>query len=341
MKKLMLLIMGIGLVFVGCSHGNQKVVSKPVEKEVSQKPNDDKSVQAYAPLNGEPVNAVSNQRPVAVMVNNHHLARPQSGLSKADVVYELLAEGDITRLLAIFQNNLPERIGPVRSAREYYIKLANGYHALYICHGNSPQAKAMLDSGEIDALNGLIYDGTLFKRDHSRRAPHNSYIYKEGIEKGVVKKHYSFSENVLPLLFLHQAINYDSTWEKVGQVFIKYSNDPYNNVTYKYNDSKKQFQRIQKGIIATDAETKKELEIKNILIVEATHKIIDSHGHRSIDLQSGGNGYFVTEGMMKKIHWKNVNGRILPFDMEGNEVDFLPGQTWINVVPALKNVTLK
>jgi hypothetical protein len=341
MKKIMLLVLGISLVFVGCSHEKHKVVSKPIKKEVSNKPKEEEAVTTYAPLNGEPVKAVSEQRPVAVMVNNHHLARPQSGLSKADIVYEVLAEGDITRLLAIFQNNLPERIGPVRSAREYYINLANGYHALYICHGNSPQAKAMMDAGAIDALNGLFYDGTLFKRDHHRRAPHNSYIYKEGIEKGVVKKHYSFSEKVIPNLFFHQAMNYDSSWNKMSQAFIKYSYDPYNNVTYKYNEPKKQFQRIQKGVIATDAETKAQLEIKNILIVEAKHKIIDSHGRRSIDLESGGNGYYITEGMIKNIHWKNVNGRILPFDMEGKEVDFLPGQTWINFVPALKDVTIK
>ena len=96
------------------------------------------------------------------MVNNHPLARPQSGLNKADIVYEIFAEGNVTRFLAIFQSEQPEKIGPVRSARDYYIELAKGYDSLYIAHGNSPEAKKMLDNGYIDNLNGLYYDGTLF-----------------------------------------------------------------------------------------------------------------------------------------------------------------------------------
>ena len=84
-------------------------------------------------------------RAVAVMINNHPAARPQSGLHKADIVYELLAEGDVTRFLAIFQSEQPDNIGPVRSARSYYIELAKGYDSLYIAHGNSPDAKKMLE----------------------------------------------------------------------------------------------------------------------------------------------------------------------------------------------------
>ena len=80
-------------------------------------------------------------RAVAVMVNNHPAARPQSGLNKADIVYELLAEGDVTRFLAIFQSEQPDNMGPVRSARDYYIELAKGFDSLYIAHGNSPDAE--------------------------------------------------------------------------------------------------------------------------------------------------------------------------------------------------------
>ena len=78
------------------------------------------------------------------MVNNHPKARPQSGLHKADIVYEILAEGDVTRFLPYFQSEKPENIGPVRSARDYYIDLAKGLNALYIAHGYSPEAKKCL-----------------------------------------------------------------------------------------------------------------------------------------------------------------------------------------------------
>jgi hypothetical protein len=124
-----------------------------------------------------------SQRPVAVMINNHPNARPQSGLHKADVVYEVLSEGKITRFLAIFQSELPDVIGPVRSAREYYVDLSKGYNALYISHGWSPTAKEKLEAGEADYLNGLFYDGTLFWREDHRKAPHNSYISNENSGK--------------------------------------------------------------------------------------------------------------------------------------------------------------
>jgi hypothetical protein len=334
------------MLLFGCSHHDKAVKTSKSETNTETNPpvkevDKEETVTTFAPLNGLPVATVSEQRPVAVMVNNFHAARPQSGLSSADVVYELLAEGDITRFLAIFQSNIPEKIGPVRSARDYYIDLANGYHALFICHGNSPKAKEMMDAGVIDSINGLVYDGTLFKRDNTRKAPHNSYILREGIEKGVVKKHYSYKEQVTPLDFSHEALKFDMSWEKKSEVFIKYSYNPDNNVTYKYIEANKQFQRIQNGVVATDRLNGKQLQIKNILVLEAGTKVIDNHGRRSVDLKSGGKGYIFIEGMTKSIVWKNVNGRIIPFDSAGNEIELSPGQTWINFVPSLKSVTLK
>lgn len=342
-KKIFFLIL-ISMLLVGCKHGEKSV--KTVKNESGKNQNehviDKEEIDTiYAPLNGLPISQVSEQRPVAVMVNNFYLARPQSGLSNADVIYEILAEGDITRFLAIFQSNIPEKIGPVRSARDYYINLANGYHALFICHGNSPKAKQMMDSGMIDALNGLIYDGTLFKRDKTRKAPHNSYILKEGIEKGVAQRHYSYSEKVSPLGFTQEEVVFDNSWKNTEEVFIRYSHSANNNVTYKYLSANKQFERIQNGIVAKDALNGKELQIKNILIVEAQHKVIDSSGRRSIDLVHGGKGYYFVDGKYRSIQWKNINGRIIPFSLDGTEIKFSPGQTWINFVPSLNDVTIK
>jgi Protein of unknown function (DUF3048) N-terminal domain/Protein of unknown function (DUF3048) C-terminal domain len=344
MKKKIILTIAISLFLVGCKHDEK--TAKTDNNENQKPPNehviDKEEIDTiYAPLNGLPISQVSEQRPVAVMVNNFHLARPQSGLSNADIVYEVLAEGDITRFLAIFQSNIPEKIGPVRSARDYYINLANGYHALFICHGNSPQAKQMMDSGMIDSLNGLIYDGTLFKRDKTRKAPHNSYILKTGIEKGVVKRNYSYSEKVTPLAFTREETVFDNSWKKVGEVFIKYSHSANNNVTYKYSEANKMFHRIQKGITAKDALNGKDLQIKNVLIVESAHKIIDSYGRRSVDIEEGGKGYYIVNGMVKNIQWKNIDGRIIPYTLDGTEIKFSPGQTWINFVPSLNDVTIK
>ena len=82
----------------------------------------------------------NTHRPVLATINNHPLARPQSGISDADIIYEIAAEGNMTRLLALFQSELPEEIGPVRSARDYFVHIAKGLDAFYVAHGYSPDA---------------------------------------------------------------------------------------------------------------------------------------------------------------------------------------------------------
>src|SRR5690625_4717495 len=113
---------------------------------------------------------------VSVMVNNHPKGRSQSGLSKSDIVFEVLAEGKITRILALFQSEKPDMVGPVRSAREYYFELANGYDALYVYHGAANFVNDMIDERRIEHIDGALHDndGNLFKRESLQQAPHNS-----------------------------------------------------------------------------------------------------------------------------------------------------------------------
>ena len=84
-------------------------------------------------------------------------------------------------IAALFQSKVPDQIGPIRSARDYFVHLAEGMDAFYIAHGYSPDAKKLLDDRVVDYINGIHHDGTLFERSADRRAPHNSYISKEHI----------------------------------------------------------------------------------------------------------------------------------------------------------------
>ena len=90
----------------------------------------------------------------------------------------------MTRLLALFQSELPEEIGPIRSARDYFVHIAKGLDAFYVAHGYSPDAKQLLENRVVDNVNGMQYDGTLFKRSKDRKAPHNSYISEENMSSG-------------------------------------------------------------------------------------------------------------------------------------------------------------
>ncbi|MGE6259878.1 DUF3048 domain-containing protein [Heyndrickxia sporothermodurans] len=336
-------VVALSVLFIlsACSHSKQPEkkdsADAPERGEVSG--NDKEQPKYYYPLTGLEANEESNDRAVSVMINNHPKARPQSGLTEADIVYEVLAEGDITRFLAIFQSKKPQRIGPVRSARDYFIKLAKGYDSLYIAHGYSPEARKMLKNEYIDNINGMQYDGTLFKRSSDRKAPHNSYISFENILKGAKQKNYKMEPAPETLNFAQDEDNNQSSAQKADHILIHYSNNASFNAEYKYNEKLLNFERYSGNEQTIDLESKKPVLIDNLFIVEMKHKIIDSYGRRGIDLISGGKAYLIQKGTFKEVEWRNANGKIIPYE-NGIPSKLVPGKTWINIVPSLKDVTI-
>jgi hypothetical protein len=336
LKHWLFVISCAGLLLGGCtakSEPKPTEPAKPSPEQPSESPAEEKQM---FPLTGLPTEGDIDQRVVSVMINNHPKARPQSGLHQADIVYEVLAEGDITRFLALYQSELPERVGPVRSAREYYIDLSDGYHALYVCHGWSPEAKTRLEQGNTDYLNGLFYDGTLFQRVSFRKAPHNSYITFANIEKGAEQNGYVWTDDIDPLLFRDD----EPSGEQVETVRITYSHRAYAQVEYRYAPEQKGYYRYSGGEQTVDYDTHEPVVVQNVMIIAARHQVIDSYGRRDIDFTSGGQGYLLQNGVMQPIEWKNVDGRLLPY-RDGVPVGFVPGKTWINIVPELTIVESK
>lgn len=332
MKKWAIAVAAVFLILAGCIHKETSKEPSKTQKEVSavdQTANENTNV---FPLTGKSSQTKTDGRAVAVMINNHPAARPQSGLSKADIVYEILAEGDITRFLAVFQSEKPGRIGPVRSARDYYIELAKGLKALYIAHGFSPEAKQLLNSGYIDNLNGIYYDGTLFKRDSSRQAPHNSYITYENILKGAGQKNYKMDQTPPAFKFLTEDESKKLTGKNVSSVMISYFSSPMFDCVYQYDSKLGKYKRYSGGVQTIDLENKQPILLDNIFIVEAVHQVQDSKGRRNIDLKSGGKAYLLQKGKLNEVEWKNINGRLVPFN-NGEEIPFVQGKTWVNVVP--------
>lgn len=321
-------------LLAGCSGNKEEVVQPHEEKPIidSGKEESEEILPYQSPLTGVGLKEEATGRSYAVMINNDPKARPQSGLHKADIVYEVLAEGNITRFLAIFQSETAERIGPVRSARDYYIELAKGYDALYIAHGYSPEAKQMLDQGYIDHINGMQYDGSLFKRDKARVAPHNSYITSEKVLEGAEKIGYDMDNPPSQLSFLSEEEADKLAGETAKSVLISYFSSNLFNVIFEYDDVEKKYKRFTNGELTADLDTNEPVLLDNIFIVEANHKTIDSEGRRDIDLTSGGNAYLLQRGQWKQVQWESKDGKILPFE-NGQEVGLVPGKTWINLIP--------
>lgn len=331
-RKWILLAAAIAFL-AGCSD-NKETVNEHEEKQINDVSKEEKEVFPYqAPLTGIGFKEEPEGRAYAVMINNDPKARPQSGLHKADIVYELLAEGNVTRFLAVFQSEEADRIGPVRSARDYYIELAKGYDALYIAHGYSPEAKKMLDKGYIDHINGMQYDGSLFKRDKSRVAPHNSYITSEAVLKGADKIGIDMDNTPSTLTFLSEKEAEELDGEQANSVLISYFSSNLFNVIFEYDEGTKKYKRYSNDELTADLDSSEPVLLDNIFIVETHHEIIDSEGRRKIDLTSGGSAYLLQRGKWKEVEWKNVEGKILPF-LNDQEVGLVPGKTWINIVPS-------
>lgn len=333
-KKQMMLMIAAIFLLAGCSGNKEEVVQTHEEKPVidSSKEEKEEVFPYQSPLTGVGLKEEATGRPYAVMINNDPKARPQSGLHKADIVYEVLAEGNITRFLAIYQSETAERIGPVRSARDYYMELAKGYDALYIAHGYSPEAKQMLDQGYMDHINGMQYDGSLFQRDKARVAPHNSYITTEKVLEGAEKIGYDMDKPPSKLSFLSKEEVDKLDGEPAESVLISYFASNLFNVVYEYDEVDKKYKRFTNGELTADLDTNEPVLLDNIFIVETNHKIIDSEGRRDVDLTSGGDAYLLQRGQWKEVQWESKDGKILPFE-NGQEVGLVPGKTWINLVP--------
>ena len=317
------------LFLIGCNKA-EETSGKIESGDEKNKPVQEQEKNVF-PFTGLETNDQMNQRAVVVTINNQMPARPQSGLQKADIVYEMLAEGEITRFLAVYQSEQPERVGPVRSARNYFLELAKGYDCIYICHGNSEDARIMLEEDYVDHLNGLYYDGTLFKRDDSRKAPHNSYISFENIVKGAEEKGFEMTgqyEDIYTFLSEDEVQNLSG--ENATTIDVKYFTSSF-DVTYEYDETIERYKRFTAGEQMIDKDTGEEILIDNIVVMETLHTLRED-GRRDIDLQTGGKGYLFQKGKWTTIEWESVDN-LLTFVKDGEKVKLVPGKTWINIIP--------
>ena len=325
------------LLLTACSKEDELVSAEPttdaeVEEDIVEEEIDEEQILPYvSPFTGIRTETEETGRPVLVTINNHPKARPQSGIGDADIIYELLAEGQVTRLLALFQSELPEEIGPVRSARDYFIDIANGLDAFYIAHGYSPEAKEMLHNGVVDNINGMQYDGILFWRSSDRVAPHNSYISGENIIKGAEKVNASFDmEKQSPYSF-YDSIENAKIGTMANTIEVHYGSSKSFHHVYTYDAENALYERQSGGELTIDKTTSEPVELSNVLFFETKHRTIDNEGRQDVDLTTGGKAYLFQAGLMKEIEWQNIDGVLVPIE-NGEIAKLVPGKTWIHIV---------
>ena len=310
------------------------------------------------------------RRPIAAIIENHSDSRPPSGLSKADVVYEAVAEGGITRFLAIFYCGVSAEevnIAPVRSARVYYIDYAAEYgdYPIFMHVGGAndysgsgdtvKEAKALelLETLGWRIARGNDFDTTydagfpIFWRNYERlgktvATEHTMMAsldaaFAEAEKRGFSykdKKGRAWDKNFVKWNFA------DEKPETPGATEISFKfwdNKPNYDVTWKYDSTNNQYLRFNGGKEHIDLENKQQLSAKNVVILFAKEKgPIDRNMHISYTTIGEGSALVFQNGIVVKGSWEKDSRMVRTkfFDAKGKEISLVRGQTWIEIVPA-------
>ena len=327
---LIILILGAGAVLA------YKIVQdKKNVQEVSNNENSSNILQATV-VEKEVQIYKGNDRPIAVMIDNHNGAWPQAGLNDAYMVYEIIVEGGETRLMALFKGADLDKIGPVRSARHYFLDYAMENDAIYVHFGESPQAKSDITKYSIQDIDGIAEDGTTFWRIKDKYAPHNAVTSTENIRKIADRKGYRVTTDKEPVLnYVVAEVNLEEG-KVANSVTIPYSYA--NTVEYEYDEDLKEYVRYSRGKKQVDWDTGKTVTTKNIIIEKVENWTLNdgtNKGRQTIDNIKEVDGYYITNGKSIPITCTKTSrsSQTIYKDLEGNEIDVNDGKTFIQICP--------
>jgi hypothetical protein len=285
--------------------------------------------------------STAKKRPFAVMINNIEYAfLHQMGTSKADIIYEALAEGGITRMMAVYEDvKSVKKIGSVRSARHYYAQFASEWDAIYCHFGHTKYATAMIEKLKINNLSGLSGIGSVvYARTSSLYAPHNVFTSGKKMIKGAKKLNYSLKRNKGKMAEHFSFAEKDTKLtkgKKAKKVVIPFSN--YSTCQLKYNAKKKQYMKFEYGKKHMDRYYKKQLAFKNVIIQIVNEKNKDHNGYQTMELSNvtNGTGYYLTDGKWIPITWmrKQSSNEMCYYTKDGEILTINPGKTYIAVYP--------
>lgn len=294
------------------------------------------------------INANSKARPYAVMIDNNHSAWPQCGLSEAYLVYEIITEGGLTQMMALYKDVYPEKVGSVRSARHYFIDYAEENDAIFIHWGGSPQAYSRINSG-IDDLDGIALEGSMFFRDKTlnRDYEHTGFVDLAKAKEYSDNKGYTRDTNK-DLLLNYSATEIDlstnSQAKIANSITLEYSNN--HTTSYEYDKENKVYKRTMSGISNVDLETGKQYTVKNIIVYNVRNYTFDtaeSKGIQELDNIGNGTGYYITNGYAVPITWEKTShsSQTLYKYEDGTKISVNNGNTFIQICPTDTEIEIR
>src|SRR3989338_2743968 len=288
-----------------------------------------------------------NLAPVAVMIDNHFDSWPNYGLSRANIVYETNVEGSATRFLAIYtpkkDGNELAKIGPIRSTRPYFVELAKEYGALLAHSGGSPEGLKRIGELSVSNLEEIAWWGPdYFWRVYSRTAPHNLFTSSDNLAHAVID--WELKDKVPD----YQAWQFNeqiktNNFAAANKIKIKFSAADVYDAAYEYSTSTQNYLRFQGGEKQIDALNNEQLAAQNVIIQFVPQKIVlDNEGRIKLNLIGQGHAWIFRNGIIIKGSWQksDFNSRTIFYNEGGNEIEFKPGNIWIEILPGKREVAI-
>jgi len=295
------------------------------------------------PLTGMPASTAADisRRVLSIKVENSPEARPQTNLQRADVVYESVTEGGITRFNAMFQSDDPDRVGPVRSARLSDLYIVPQYHALFVFSGASSTVNGRVKTAGIENLSedaGISYP---YMRSTDRSAPHNLFVIPAKAREEAAKRKMVTTKSINGLSF---GASGDDSTQTVASIYIPFS--AANKVLWEYDKSTNTYLRTNNGKAHTDKATGKQLSARNVVVMWAkyTPASHDKVGSTIYDITLAGTGRVSVfhDGVCWNGTWTATKDAPPKFtSSDGRQIRLTAGNTWFQVIQTSTVITLK
>lgn len=283
-----------------------------------------------------------HRRSIAVMVDNFVAARPSTGLNSASIVWETLVEGGVTRFLAVYQTASEVTIGPVRSARDYFLPWVKEVGSVYAHSGGSPVALAAIAADtSIDDANEFS-NGRAYYRA-TGVTPHNLYTTTTRLEKLRADKGWSAESLITPWPVSDEQLR---SGERANKMTINFSSVPAYRVQWLYDEEKDVYLRSQGGVLAVDRETREQLTAKNVIIQFAKVTPATSPAPPEavvVETIGSGEAWLFRNGRIVKGRWEKLTAlsRTIFLGPDKKPYSIARGTVWIEVVPKEMVVKVK
>lgn len=293
------------------------------------------------PLTGEGgyIPSLISSRPIAVVVNNAPPARPQWGLTTPDIVMEFEVEGGASRMMWLYARaeDLPEKLGSVRSARHYFVEMSEAFDALFIHWGGSTFAYDLLSRIGTDNVDGITYSTKYFSRDTSRgvATEHTGYTTAQNIINSIqdlnlrtdIKDKY-----LTPFRFSSEASLRELEGNECNSIKALFSSGYYH--TFKYNAEDSRYYNWMNTEEMVD-DKGVQMAVENVFVLYSKITSMNtSQGHVTMDYDLGGTGLYANNGKVEEIKWTkgDTYDSLKLYDTEGKELIINPGKSWIGFI---------